>query len=94
MPATPILKIQNIHKHFGELEVLHGMSLTAHSGDVISLIGSSGSGKSTFLRCINLLETPDQGEIELDGQAVTHDRNTKRKRSTDARAGLIPTRSA
>ena len=70
MPATPILKVQNIHKHFGELEVLHGISLTARSGDVISLIGSSGSGKSTFLRCINLLETPDQGEIELDGQAI------------------------
>jgi arginine/ornithine transport system ATP-binding protein len=70
MPATPILKVQNIHKHFGELDVLHGISLTARSGDVISLIGSSGSGKSTFLRCINLLETPDQGEIELDGQAI------------------------
>ncbi len=51
------------------------MSLTAHSGDVISLIGSSGSGKSTFLRCINLLETPDQGEIELDGEAIKFSTN-------------------
>lgn len=83
MPATPILKIQNIHKHFGELEVLHGMSLTAHSGDVISLIGSSGSGKSTFLRCINLLETPDQGEIELDGQAVKFSTNRAGQRVYD-----------
>ena len=83
MPATPILKIQNIHKHFGELEVLHGMSLTAHSGDVISLIGSSGSGKSTFLRCINLLETPDQGEIELDGQAIKFSTNRAGQRVYD-----------
>ena len=75
MPAQPILNIQNIHKHFGELEVLHGVSLTACPGDVISLIGSSGSGKSTFLRCINLLETPDQGEIELDGEAIRFSTN-------------------
>lgn len=81
MPATPILNIQNIHKRFGELEVLHGISLEANSGDVISLIGSSGSGKSTFLRCINLLETPDQGEIELDGQRIEFvtDRHGQRK---------------
>jgi len=71
MADTPILNIKNIHKQFGKLEVLHGMSLEAYSGDVISLIGSSGSGKSTFLRCINLLDTPNQGEIELDGQAIT-----------------------
>jgi len=75
MSAKPILNIQNIHKHFGKLEVLHGMSLSAYSGDVISLIGSSGSGKSTFLRCINLLETPDQGEIELDGEAIKFSTN-------------------
>lgn len=67
MPNTPILDIKNIHKRFGDLEVLHGISLTAEKGDVISLIGSSGSGKSTFLRCINLLEMPEQGEISLDG---------------------------
>lgn len=71
MADVPILNIQNIHKRFGELEVLHGISLQANPGDVISLIGSSGSGKSTFLRCINLLDTPDQGEIELDGKAIS-----------------------
>lgn len=75
MPDIPILNVHNIHKRFGELEVLHGMSLEARSGDVISLIGSSGSGKSTFLRCINLLETPDQGEIELDGNAISFGTN-------------------
>lgn len=70
MPNTPILDITNIHKRFGDLEVLHGISLTAEKGDVISLIGSSGSGKSTFLRCINLLEMPEQGDIKLDGEGI------------------------
>lgn len=71
MPNTPILDITNIHKRFGELEVLHGISLTAEKGDVISLIGSSGSGKSTFLRCINLLEVPEAGDIVLDGEPIS-----------------------
>lgn len=70
MTESLILDIKNIHKRFGDLEVLHGISLQAEKGDVISLIGSSGSGKSTFLRCINLLEIPEQGEISLDGSAI------------------------
>ncbi len=71
MNDKPVALIaDNIHKSFGELEVLKGVSLTAHEGDVISIIGSSGSGKSTFLRCINFLETPDQGRIVLDGEEV------------------------
>lgn len=56
--ATPALEIRNLHKRYGELEVLKGISLTARDGDVISILGSSGSGKSTLLRCINLLENP------------------------------------
>lgn len=60
----------DIHKSFGNLEVLKGISMTAMEGDVISIIGSSGSGKSTFLRCINFLETPDSGRIVLDGEEV------------------------
>ncbi len=68
--TAPVLSLQNIHKRFGELEVLHGISLQANKGDVISLIGSSGSGKSTLLRCINLLEMPDSGEIEIGGERI------------------------
>lgn len=64
------LIIKNIYKRFGEQEVLKGVSLTAKSGDVISIIGSSGSGKSTFLRCINMLERPNQGSITLDGETI------------------------
>lgn len=57
------LDLQDIHKSYGSLEVLKGVSLTAHDGDVISILGSSGSGKSTLLRCINLLENPTSGKI-------------------------------
>ncbi len=70
LETTATLIAQDIHKSFGELEVLKGISLTAQKGDVISIIGSSGSGKSTFLRCINFLETPDSGRIVLEGEEV------------------------
>lgn len=64
------LLVQDLHKRFGALEVLKGVSLQALNGDVISMIGSSGSGKSTFLRCINLLEIPDSGEIHVGGELI------------------------
>ncbi|MGB1238956.1 MAG: ABC transporter ATP-binding protein [Pseudomonadales bacterium] len=64
------IKATNIHKTFGDLEVLKGIDLEACEGDVISIIGSSGSGKSTFLRCLNLLENPTQGEIEISGEQL------------------------
>ncbi|OSM53908.1 amino acid transporter, partial [Aeromonas salmonicida subsp. salmonicida] len=55
MSDVAALEVRELHKYFGTHEVLKGIDMTAHKGDVISLIGSSGSGKSTFLRCINLL---------------------------------------
>ncbi len=64
------LSIQDLHKRYGSHEVLRGVSLAAKAGDVISIIGSSGSGKSTFLRCINLLEQPCAGSISLNGEAL------------------------
>jgi arginine/ornithine transport system ATP-binding protein len=71
MTSKPIkLQVDNIHKRFGSNEVLKGVSLTAHAGDVISIIGSSGSGKSTFLRCINLLEKPHEGRIVVAGEEI------------------------
>ncbi|WP_256674001.1 ABC transporter ATP-binding protein [Pseudomonas fluorescens] len=70
--ATAAIKLQveGIHKRYGEHEVLKGVSLNARQGDVISLIGASGSGKSTMLRCINFLEQPDAGVITLDGISI------------------------
>ena len=64
------LQALDIHKRYGQNEVLKGVSLNAHAGDVISIIGSSGSGKSTFLRCINLLEQPQQGRIIVAGEEL------------------------
>ncbi|OYU45327.1 MAG: histidine/lysine/arginine/ornithine ABC transporter ATP-binding protein [Burkholderiales bacterium PBB4] len=68
--STLKLQVDNIHKRFGSNEVLKGVSLAAHAGDVISIIGSSGSGKSTFLRCINLLEKPHEGRILVAGEEL------------------------
>ena len=67
---APALVVEDLHKRFGELEVLKGISLAANDGDVIALIGSSGSGKSTLLRCINLLEIPDSGQVYVSGELI------------------------
>ncbi|RKT30503.1 amino acid ABC transporter ATP-binding protein (PAAT family) [Roseovarius halotolerans] len=67
---TPVIEIRNLHKAYGALEVIKGVDITAHSGDVVSLIGSSGSGKSTILRCANLLEDSQQGDILFKGEPV------------------------
>jgi histidine transport system ATP-binding protein len=64
------LTIEGLHKSYGDHHVLKGVSLKANTGDVISLIGASGSGKSTFLRCINFLEQPNEGTMSLDGQNI------------------------
>ena len=67
---TPVIEIKDLHKSFGELEVLRGISMQAPKGHVVSLIGSSGSGKSTLLRCANLLEDSQQGEILFEGEPI------------------------
>ncbi|MDQ0509593.1 ABC transporter ATP-binding protein [Ancylobacter amanitiformis] len=64
------IAVRDLRKRFGALEVLRGISLTAHEGDVIAIIGGSGSGKSTFLRCINMLETPSSGSVAIRGEAI------------------------
>ena len=68
--VTRKLQIEDIHKRFGNNEVLRGVSLSANAGDVIAIIGSSGSGKSTLLRCINMLERPNAGRITVAGEAL------------------------
>ena len=64
------LNVTELHKRYGEHEVLKGVSLQANAGDVITIIGSSGSGKSTFLRCINFLEKPSEGSIAVSNQPI------------------------
>ncbi len=65
-----ILETQNLKKSFGKLEVLKGISTQIHKGEVVSIIGPSGGGKSTFLRCLNLLETPEEGKILFKGENI------------------------
>ena len=70
-----MLQIKDLHKSFASHEVIKGVSLHARKGDVISILGRSGSGKSTFLRCINFLETPTSGTISLGGETITVNNN-------------------
>lgn len=76
------IQVTDLHKRFGSLEVLKGISLTAGQGDVIAIIGGSGSGKSTFLRCINLLELPTAGEVRVHGETI--------EMKPDGQGGLLP----
>jgi len=66
-----VIKVENLYKSFGKLEVLKGISTEIQRGDVVAIIGPSGSGKSTFLRCMNLLEVPTKGKIFIKGQDIT-----------------------
>ncbi len=68
--AGPVLQCHNLHKSYGDLKVLRGVSLTVNAGDVVSIIGPSGCGKSTFLRCLNRLESFEQGSLEVLGQSI------------------------
>ncbi len=81
MTDVPALNIKDLHKTFGHNEVLKGISLSANKGDVISIIGSSGSGKSTFLRCINLLEKPTSGEVWVNGELIQMKTNRRNETS-------------
>lgn len=69
--GTPIIEVQNLHKYFGDLEVLKGIDFVVRSGEVVCIIGPSGSGKSTLLRCINRLEEATSGNILIEGEDIT-----------------------
>lgn len=71
MASNELIKTVDLYKRFGELEVLKGVSETIHTGETVSIIGPSGGGKSTFLRCLNLLETPEKGQIFFEGVEIT-----------------------
>ena len=65
-----LLSVKNLHKSFGKLDVLQGVTLDILSGDVVAIIGPSGCGKSTFLRCLNFLEDPTSGKISFKGDVI------------------------
>ena len=68
--TNPVIELKNVTKSFGDHKVLKGVNLKVDSGEVVSVIGASGSGKSTMLRCINLLERPDGGDILFNGESI------------------------
>ena len=82
-----MIKIENLHKYFGELEVLKGVNNEIKKGEVVCVIGPSGGGKSTFLRCINLLEMPTKGEIYIDDVPVME--NLKDVDKMRTRVGMV-----
>ncbi|MBY6140847.1 ATP-binding cassette domain-containing protein [Leisingera daeponensis] len=88
-----IVKAEDIHKSFGNVEVLKGISLEARNHDVISILGSSGSGKSTFLRCLNFLETPTSGKVTVHGEEILvrngKPQNARHIEATRARLGMV-----
>ncbi|WP_047996975.1 ABC transporter ATP-binding protein [Puniceibacterium sp. IMCC21224] len=86
--SAPVISIRNLHKQYGPLEVLKGVDITAHRGDVVSLIGSSGSGKSTLLRCANLLEDSQQGDVMFKGEPVIWHGSGLGRRPGDAKQVL------
>lgn len=68
--AEPMVRLENVHKRFGELEVLRGIDFAVERGEVVCILGPSGSGKSTLLRCVNLLEPPERGDIYIEGRSI------------------------
>jgi polar amino acid transport system ATP-binding protein len=85
---TPVIEITNLHKRYGDLEVLKGVDISARKGDVVSLIGSSGSGKSTLLRCANLLEDSQQGDVFFKGEPVLWSGTGPHRRPADPKQVL------
>ena len=85
--SNPFIKIIDLHKTFGDHDVLKGINLEVNKGEVVSIIGSSGSGKSTILRCINLLEEPTSGDILIDGQSAI--RNELSKEQLATKVGMV-----
>ena len=81
---APIIAVKNLHKKFGNLEVLKGVDLNIYKGDVVAIIGPSGCGKSTFLRCLNLLEQPNAGQILLNNEYVFKNERVYLKRQLKA----------
>ena len=83
-----IISVNNLHKKFGDLQVLQGVSIDINKGDVVAIIGPSGCGKSTFLRCLNLLETPSSGEIIVENEYIFKKQRVYLKRQMKALLAL------
>lgn len=90
---TKIIRVIDLHKSFGNLQVLKGINLDVEKGEVVSIIGSSGSGKTTLLRCINFIEVPDKGRVYLDGELIGYSEMKNGRLKKDRRSNLYRLRS-
>jgi polar amino acid transport system ATP-binding protein len=84
-----MVRVEGLSKRFGHLEVLRGIDLDVRRGEVVCVIGPSGSGKSTLLRCINLLEPPEEGDIDLEGHRITGEEPEIREDMVRRRVGMV-----
>ena len=82
--SSALLSVKNLHKSFGKLDVLQGVTLDINKGDVVAIIGPSGCGKSTFLRCLNFLEMPNAGEIHFENNVIFKNERVYLKRQMKA----------
>lgn len=89
----PIISVRNLHKHFGKLQVLRGVSLDVEAGEKLCIIGPSGSGKTTLLRCMNFLETYDEGEIHFEGKLLGYRLRKNGQRVRDSEASVAALRT-
>jgi ABC-type polar amino acid transport system ATPase subunit len=80
MRGEAVVRVENLHKYFGPLEVLRGIDMEVHAGEVVVIFGRSGSGKSTLLRCINFLEDPTEGTVDVAGIRLEGGHRTRSKR--------------
>ena len=89
MAGESIVRLEGVHKSFGDLEVLRGIDVDIHKGEVVCVIGPSGSGKSTLLRCINLLAPPERGRIYLEGEEITGKGHDEGVNSVRQKIGMV-----
>ncbi|MBR4928314.1 MAG: amino acid ABC transporter ATP-binding protein, partial [Oscillospiraceae bacterium] len=84
-----LIKVVDLHKSFGDLDVLKGVNTEIHKGEVVSLMGPSGGGKSTFLRCLNLLEKPEKGSVFFEGEDITKIKKQKDLDKIRQKIGMV-----
>ena len=80
--TEPVVRLEGVHKSFGDNDVLRGIDLEVRRGEVLTIIGPSGSGKSTLLRCVNLLEPLNAGRIFFEGEEISRKERTSRRRGS------------
>lgn len=88
-PESPLMQVEEIHKSFGRLEILKGISFDFHRGEILAIVGASGAGKTTLLQILGTLDSPDRGEVIIDGQRLSALRGDRRARFRNRHLGFV-----